>query len=331
MKRKTIGETTLFDPLYPDSDSLHELDDIKDLIDWKRLETLLQKGLSYANEGASPYPEIVMFKILLVQSWYNLSDVMMEKMLQRDLLFKNFCGFSLYDPTPDHSTLSRFRARLVEKNMHAPLLHEVNQQLQNHNVLIQQGSVSIVDATVIEAHQVRKKPGKNSDNTQDKEAGYSVKKGTKGRTECVYGFKAHTNVDEDGFVKKVIVTAGNVHDSQQLEPLIMGDEFELYADSAYQSSKTEALLASRGIVNKVTKRAYRNKPLTASQKLFNSLTSATRSVVERTFGSFKLHYRMAKTRFLGVARNQLWVTILCIAHNIKKAVRLLSCDVVTSA
>lgn len=40
--------------------------------------------------------------------------------------------------------------------------------------------------------------------------------------ECTYGFKNHTNVDEDGFIKKMIVTAGNVHDSQCFEALLTG-------------------------------------------------------------------------------------------------------------
>jgi hypothetical protein len=47
-------------------------------------------------------------------------------------------------------------------------------------------------------------------NTQDSEAGYNVKTAADGKRKTTYGFKAHANVDEDGFVKKMTFTLGNV-------------------------------------------------------------------------------------------------------------------------
>lgn len=183
--------------------------------------------------------------------WHNLSDVQTEKMLSRDLLFRGFCGLSLTDKIPDHSTISRFRNRLVQDNLYDVLLKEVNDQLVSKGAIVKIGEVSIVDATVIEAHQCLKKPGVNNENTQDEEADWSVKKGTKGKDEATFGFKVHMNVVEDGFVKEVEVTAGNVQDSQILENILTGSE-EVYADSAYRSKKIDDALAEKKSKTKLT-------------------------------------------------------------------------------
>jgi IS5 family transposase len=268
----------------------------------------------------------MMFKAMLLQVWHNLSDVQLEKMLSRDLLFRRFCRLSLTDKIPDHSTISRFRNVLFTKNLYAALLQEVNDQLAVKGAIVKIGEVSIVDASVIEAHQCRKKPGVNKDNTQDEEAGWSVKKGTKGKIEATFGFKAHMNADEDGFVKEVDVTAGNSHDSQKLEDVLTGSEEELYADSAYRSETINKTLAQKGIKNKINQRAYRNTPLTQDQKEYNKIVSSVRYVVERTFGAFKRHYGAGKTRFLGIKKTHGWITTIAIEHNLKKAAFILYAD-----
>ena len=325
MPRLNVGTATLFDTMIVDHKSLHEFDDIEKLLDWKKIEKIVE-GVYNSPEGGASYPPLMMFKAMLLQVWHNLSDVQLEKMLSRDLLFRRFCRLSLTDKIPDHSTISRFRNILVIKNLYNALLKEVNDQLAVKGAIVKIGEVSIVDATVIEAHQCRKKPGVNKENTQDEEAGWSVKKGTKGKIEATFGFKAHMNADEDGFVKEVDVTAGNVHDSQKLEDVLTGSEEELYADSAYRSETINEKLAQKGIKNKINQRAYRNNPLTQDQKEYNKIVSSVRYVVERTFGAFKRHYGAGKTRFLGIKKTQGWITTIAIAHNLKKAVVILYAD-----
>lgn len=318
MPRKKVGKATLFDRIIYDHKSLHEFDDVDAILNWGKIESLLSV-IYNAKEGGSSYPPLMMFRAMLMQVWHNLSDVQTEKVLGRDLLFRKFCRISISDPVPDHSTISRFRNALNKKGLDEILLKEVNDQLAEKGAIIKIGEVSIVDATVIEAHRCRKKPGTSSDNTQDKEAGWSVKKGTKGRTETTFGFKAHMSADEDGYVKKVVVTPGNVHDSQVLEDVLTGTEVEVYADSAYAGKPINAMLESKKIKNRIHEKAYRNKPLTEDQKNENTIKSATRYVIERSFGAIKRHYGGAKTRFLGIAKNKGWMTMIAIAHNLKKA------------
>jgi Transposase DDE domain len=76
----------------------------------------------------------------------------------------------------------------------------------------------------------RPRNGKDGENTQDSEAGYSVKVAANGKKTSTYGYKAHVNVDEDGFIKAVDYTSGNEHDSQSLEKLLTGAEEQVYAD-----------------------------------------------------------------------------------------------------
>ncbi|CAC9963047.1 hypothetical protein, partial [uncultured Gammaproteobacteria bacterium] len=196
-----------------------------------------------------------MFKILILQAWYNLSDEALEKQIARDLMFRRFINLSLSENVPDHSSIWRFRQLLNTEQLLEPLLKQIN--------------------------------------TQDPEAGYNVKTAADGKRKTTYGLKAHANIDEDGFVKKMTFTPGNAHDSQEFDKLLdcgrAQDKLktcgEVYADSAYANKKNDKKLGEQN--NKVLHRAYRNTPLTQAQKQENKQRSSIRYIVERTFGLLK--------------------------------------------
>ena len=96
-----------------------------------------------------------MFKALLVQSWYDLSDPRLEKLLVRDLLFRRFVGLSLADSMPDHSTIWRFRQLLETEDLMDSLLAEINRQLSIQGLYILAGEISIINASVIQAQRNR--------------------------------------------------------------------------------------------------------------------------------------------------------------------------------
>src|SRR6516165_3014085 len=87
------------------------LAEISRLVDWAAFERLLH-AIPIAAEGEPSYPPLVMFKVLLLQRWYGLSDPAMEAALSDRLSFMAFAGLSLNDPTPDHATIWRFREKL---------------------------------------------------------------------------------------------------------------------------------------------------------------------------------------------------------------------------
>lgn len=321
MAWKNTKQLSLADALASQHAALTALDDVHNLIDWERIEGML--SCIHANKkGEQAWPPLLMFKAMLLQSWYNLSDPKLEEQLARDLLFRRFVGLGMADSVPDHSTLWRFRNNPAMENLQGSLLKEINDQLAEKSLYVKSGAISIVDASVIQAQRNRPNKDKHGNNTQDPDAGYNVKISADGKLKTTYGFKAHVNVDEDGFVQAMEFTAGNVHDSQVFSELLSGEEEKVFADSAYASEKTNAWLSERNIDNGVLERAYRKKKLTDSQKQRNKILSRTRYIIERFFGIAKLHYGMAKARYLGLSRNKIRVAIICMAQNIKRGASL---------
>ncbi|NEW95454.1 transposase [Rhodopseudomonas sp. BR0G17] len=107
MGQRRIGQFGLLDaavsrrkPRRPDV-----LDDIGRLFDWAAFERLLAV-IPVAAKGEPSFPALTMFKALLLQRWYGLSDPAMEAALFDRLSFQRFAGLSLDDETPDHSTLA---------------------------------------------------------------------------------------------------------------------------------------------------------------------------------------------------------------------------------
>jgi len=321
MAWKNIKQRSFADDLLVKHSAIEELDDVHDLINWERIENLLS-DIHTKVQGEKAWPPLMMYKALLLQSWYGLGDPALEKQLARDLLFRRFVGLSLSECIPDHSTFWRFRNHLEKLRLNEDLLEEINLQLGDKGLLIRSGEISIIDASVIKAKNNRPNKGKDGENTQDKEAAYNVKNGSDGKRKTTYGFKAHINTEEDGFIKRYEFTAGNVHDSNVFESLLTGKEKEVFADSAYKSKKHDESLKAKHITNRVLDRAYRNKPLTELQKRSNRLASGTRSIVERVFGVLKLHYAMGTARYLGLARNKARFGLMCVAHNIKRGLTL---------
>ncbi len=264
-----------------------------------------------------------MFKILILQAWYGLSDEALEKQIARDLMFRRFIDLSLSENVPDHSSIWRFRQLLSTEKLLAPLLEQINTHLEQNSIIVSLGSINIIDATVIEAKQSRKRKGKDGNNTQDKEAKYNVKIAADGKRKTTYGFKMHANTDEDGFVKKMTYTPGNVHDSQEFDKLLEVERTnskiktcgQVYADSAYANKNNDEKLGKEN--NKILHRAYRNKPLTKQQKQENKQRSSIRYIVERTFGLLKLHHGLAKARYLGLERNKTRAQLIAMSHNLK--------------
>ena len=321
MAWKNLTQTSLADALIHEHAAITELDELNQFIDWTEFEVMLQ-NIHNNPAGEKAWPPLMMFKTLILQSWYNLSDPACEKQLARDLLFRRFINLSLSDPVPDHSTIWRFRNHLNQHELLTPLLNKLNHQLNTQGIIIQTGEVSIIDASVIQAKNNRPKKNAKGDNTQDSEASYNVKTASNGKKKSTYGFKAHINVDEDGFIKTQKLTTGSLHDSQLFEELLTGSEKEIYADSAYKSKEHDELLASKRIQNKILYRAYRNNPISEIQKQQNRFASQVRYVVERTFGVLKKYHGLGQARYGGIEKNQARLTLICIAHNLKRAMNV---------
>jgi len=118
MGEKRIGDGSFADAfMAPGVGRNARLDRIEDLFEWSRFTKLLKPLRS--TQGRKGYPALMMFKALLLQQWYSLSDPGLEEALLDRLSFRRFCGFSLDDATPDETTFVRFRSALATRGLAA--------------------------------------------------------------------------------------------------------------------------------------------------------------------------------------------------------------------
>jgi IS5 family transposase len=65
-----------------------------------------------------------MFKLLVLQQLYNISDEQLEYQVSDRLSFMQFLGFGLADDIPDATTVWLFRNQLTEQGLIAPVFEQ---------------------------------------------------------------------------------------------------------------------------------------------------------------------------------------------------------------
>jgi IS5 family transposase len=316
MSRRNLRQSSLADALvrsYGKGNSF--LEDVAKLIDWPSFEVLFANIHSNVR-GAPGYPPIVMFKIMLLQQWYGLSDPAAEEAVADRLSFRRFCGFPLDVKTPDHNSIWRFRQTLVDLELQDLLLGELNRQLDRRGLLVKRGT--LVDATIITAAVKKPAYEEGTVSERDPDAGFTHKHGT-----TYFGYKAHLAGDEEsGLIRQAIMSSADLHDVNMGEALIQGDERSYYADKAYDSQALRDALEAQGIKPCIAYKARRNRNQPNWQKWLNRTAASVRAGIERTNATMKNWYGMARVRYLGLARNHCHLQLVACAMNIKRALVL---------
>ena len=111
-----------------------------------------------------------MFKVLLLQKYYNLSDQATQDALYVNLLFIRFVGLSLEDTVPDESTICRFRNSLLKNRLYNKLFDSVNKQLESKNLIAKTGKSILIDATLIRSENTQIKNKSKETYTEDKKS-----------------------------------------------------------------------------------------------------------------------------------------------------------------
>lgn len=299
------------------------LDAIGAMIDWSRIEKVA-KIARRGEWGRPPYSPLAMIKALLLQQWYNLSDPGLEEALSDRVSFRRFCGLSLDGGTPDETTICRFRQTLNEKNLGTKVFDEILAQLDARGLVVRAGT--ILDATLIES-QVR--PPKNkeigiiSKSELDPDASWT-RNGSHRRS--FFGYKAHIATDKGaGLVRKVIVTTAKTYESEVADDLIVGDESAVYADKAYETKERRANLKAKGVKDRILHRSHKHqKELPRWQKARNRLISKIRCQIEKTFGTFKLHYNLQRAKYRSLKAMQTHVCLVATAFNLRRALTIMA-------
>ena len=266
------------------------------LVPWAQFCALIEPHYPKAGNGRPPVGLERMLRMYLIANWFNLADEACEDALYDIAAFRDFCRIDLgRERVPDATTLLNFRHLLEEHQIGAALFAKVGELLLAHGMTLSGGT--IVDATLIAAPSSTK----NQEQSRDPEM-HQSKKGN----QWYFGMKLHIGADsKTGLVHSASVTAGNVHDSQELPSLLHGEETRLYGDSAYRGEKQKERLKelapkARDFTNK---RAYKNRPLTEADKDTNRRKSSVRSKIEHPFLTIKRIWGFAKVRYRGLAKN----------------------------
>lgn len=295
------------------------LERIAQVLDWGPIERLV-KPLRPGVTGRPPYRALAMFKALLLQQWYGLSDPGLEEALSDRVSFRRFCGLALEEATPDETTLCRFRLSLADKGLGEALFAEVSRQLDAAGYLIKTGT--LIDASLVQA-AVRRPPdgstpkGEESRSPHDPDANWT--RTGKGR-HIFFGYKIHIGVDQgSGIIRSRMLTPAKVYESEVADDLVMGDERAVYADKAYEKRSRRAALKARGIKDRIQHRRTRSqRVLPHWQSVRNKLIGRIRTAVERGFSILKGQYGFTRMRYRGLSRCAAHFDLAIIAYNLRR-------------
>jgi IS5 family transposase len=341
---KNVNSLGLFDDHFL-MEKLTKLGDplqkLSNYIDWNIFKAPLDKAFADETKdrskgGRPPFDKLVLFKALLVQSLYNLSDDQLEYQITDRASFKRFLGLKKSDKVPDSKTFWHFREQLIEKDVIMDMFTTFNETLDAAGVFANEGKM--VDASFVEAPRQRntreenkyiKENGTPPEAWKEKPQKLCQKdvdaRWTKKNNATFYGYKNHVKSDtKTKLIEKFEVTDASVHDSQPIEKLLTekdkGQPF--YADSAYTGEEQDKIYEKKKVVNKVNEKGYRNKPLTEEQKANNKEKSKTRARVEHIFGFVENSMNGSFIRTIGIARAKAKIGMMNLTYNICRCKQL---------
>jgi len=317
------------------------LEKIKEAIEWEIFREPIRRRIrkeDYSKGGRPPHDEILMFKITLLQDWNHISNDNAEYMINDRLSFQRFLGMELGEKSPDANTLWLFKEQLGKEGMRE-LFDLFNEKLGEIGIIKREGS--LVDATFVDVPKQRNtreenkqiKTGEIPEEWETPEnANKLVQKDTDARwakkgNETHYGYKDHVKVDKKS---KVIVdfsvTAASVHDVNEFEGIIDGDDKEAWLDSAYASEEHVARIKEKypEIILHICEKGKKNQPLTEEQKESNREKAKVRARVEHVFGYMTRFMGGISIRTIGMERAEREICGMNLAYNIKRAVFLMN-------
>lgn len=297
--------------------------------------------------GRPPMDPVLMFKVLVIQALYGLSDAQAEFQILDRRSFGRFLGLDDGDKVPDETTIWRFREALVLGGSVDTLFARFDAHLKDAGYLAMGGQ--IVDASIIAAprqHMTgeeraivkgsgipedwKAKPAKLAQ--KDRDARWTLKRGRRKRRPDgsamaeiampIFGYKSHINTDRrHGFVRKWSVTDAARHDGRELGGLLDRDNTgaDIWADTAYRSQKNERKIARAGLASKVHFRKPRGKAMSAQRERANAARSKVRSTVEHPFAEMKSRMGLF-VRTIGIDRATAKIGMANIAFNMKRLV-----------
>jgi transposase, IS5 family len=304
------------------------------VIDWRPLEALAVQ-VRPGTVGRRPYAPLAMLKALYLASLYDLSDPMLEEMLTDRMSFRLFCGFSIHEPTPDETTLCRFRQDSMAAGVLEAAFAAVNAQLDAKGLIVRKGTM--IDATIVAAASRRPPRTAKAESASAepdaatapvaREPGASF---TRKDGRSYFGYRLHVGVDQrpgegPGLVRSLALTPAHVNESLVADALISGDEAAVYADKGYENKHRRARLKAAGIKDRIMHRSHKNQAaLPYWQQRRNALIAPRRAPVEAFFGCLKRVYGLARARYVNFRSNLADFHRAATVYNLCRAITLLA-------
>lgn len=312
-------EKEVFDTVIPLNHPFRKLNGI---INWSEL--LAPIAECYSNTGTPGIDVEKGVKALLIQFWEDYSDREMEQCARENFAVRWFCGWGLMEATPDYSYFSKLRKRIGAKRI-ADLFESINTILESHGLF---GNVfTFIDASTIitktalweeRDRAIRDGAEKlNNANVGTYAADKDARWGAKSKKNIWFGHKRHAAVDmRHGLVKKVAVTPANVPDFKTVES-IAPKQGAVFMDKMYDTKKTDGILKAKGVYAATIRK---NNNRTKNRDL-DRWHSGIRMPFEGVFSKMSKH-----ARYRGHAKVVMQVFLQAIAHNLKKAVHILTAE-----
>lgn len=313
---------------------------LNDLISWENfrpiiLEALKRKPAAIPSKGRPPFDPIILFKMLVLQTLYTLSDQQTEFQCKDRLSFMRFLGVHLYNKVPDEKTLWLFRETLVNASAMEPLFEMLERFISSQGFEAKKGQM--VDASIVEAPKRRLTRAENKDLEEGKipqslendhvraqvdlDASW-----TKRQDRSYFGYKNHINADvKHKIIRLYSVTDAASHDSTKTENLIdlKNPSPFFYGDSAYNGKDHRKMLKDQCLQPRICMKGKVNHPLAVWQQSHNRKVAHVRARVEHVFGrESQFGGKAMFVRTIGLARASLKIGLINLVYNMQRYVFL---------
>ncbi len=315
---------------------------LNDMLDWRAYTQKMMRWYKGGAEyGRPPFDPAMLLKMLMVAYLYNLSERQTEQYINDSMSAKYFLGLGMDQFAPDHSTLTKFKRRMIERKRELKLenlLADIVQTALEKGIRF--GSIQLVDSTHSIADINTSKEdirGRGGKGPTDPDALWGAK-GKQGKVKHFYGYKLHASLNaENHLITSVLVSPGNRHDGQFLQGLIKRDLAQglsvgiVSADRGYDDSAHHFWLKHKGIQSAICLNTYRTQKKDANKGVWFDLKAnpayqqglAERYKIERKFGEAKGQHGLGRCRYRGLERYTIQAVLTAMALDLKRMVKLL--------
>lgn len=293
------------------------LDCMDEITPWDEIVELIKPYYFKNKTGRPPRGIETMFRMYLLQTWYNLSDEGLEDAIYDSYAMRKFMHLDFTkESVPDATTLCKFRKIIVENGIAQAYFNSARSFLEEHGYMMRGGT--IVDASLIDAAKSTKNEAKERDPEM-----HQAKKGN----QWYFGAKLHVGVDAgSGYIHTVRVTSANVADSKEAVNLIREDDEVVWGDSAYCALEKHEEFRSDEHLSKLTFKTNSQKPYRKNKwkpglgtfwhEEFERQKSRVRCKVEYVFHIIKDVFRFRKTPYKGLKKLEAKAFMLAACANI---------------